>query len=553
MNGGHFRFACALLLFPCIQSFGGESRHGELFAIAASTSTAAIELHLSRLDVLGEASRPWFQKAFLDNTTFRGDVAEVWAARTAISEYLGRSGGNWVSLDSHAATKTGAARAQGLDHVFLKLRKDGIPEDIFIGETKWRTSQLAKGRGPGKDIDQMSRDWTLPRLKTIAEEYFEFAKAETIRFAKKIPSGRAVRDIYLQSNKQIHFWKGTDGLWYCDGNPGDVKAIQTRATTFGRFLQGVAERTVRTRSGLFHLSPDGNDIVFTHQATRSTGKLTTVDGVDFTTRIPGEWIKKGMVPLDVIKQHLSKVHKEWNEQTIRSEAKKLQKDLSAQELIDTKQNLNAKAIREGVGSSVRGGAFAFALSAAFSSWGQYRTKGNRLSDWDWGQIGRNSGEMGILTASAVGVGQGIAYQLAGRQILGRTITTTVAKRVGGIATAAIFSAYAFRGYWKGDISLLDASVDASLTAASFGISAAILALAPETWWAGPVWVAALAAGAGVAYVGEWGYKEYKGYHLFFADSAEWNALIDQYLDDPSLLSNVVDKHLNDSRIREESK
>lgn len=544
MDGIRCRIICSLLLIPCVGSYGDNARHGELFSIAVATGPTAVELHLSRLDVLGEATKPWFQKAFLDNTTFRGDVAEALAARTAIAEYLGRSGGNWVSLDSHAATKTGAARAQGLDHVFLKLRKDGIPEDIFIGETKWRTSQLAKGRGPGKDIDQMSHDWTLPRLKAIAEEYFDFSKAENIRFATKIPSDRSVRDIYLSSDKKLQFWKGADGFWYCDGNPGDVKAIQTRATTYGRYLQGAAERTVRTRSGLFHLSPDGNDIVFTHQTTRSTGKLATVDGVDFTTRIPGAWVKKGMVPLDEIERHLSKAHKEWSERTIRSEAKKIQKGLSEQELIDKTQNLKAKALREGVGSSIRGGAFAFALSAAFSSWGQYHSKGYQFSDWDWGQIGWNSSEMGILTASAIGVGQGTMYWLGGKQILGRTITKTAAKRVGGIATAAIFSAYSFYECWQGEASLMDASVNAGITAVSFGVSAAILACAPESWGAGPAGFLALVAAAGVAYVGEWGYKEYKEYHLFFADSEEWTSLIDRQLADPAFLPHAADKYMN---------
>ena len=553
MNGGRlhrFISVCQFLLLPCVCSAGDGRQHGDLFAIAASTPPAAVELHLSRLDVLGYASRPSFVKTFSGNTTFRGDVAEAWASQAAIGEYLagvGRPGGNWVPLSSHEMAKSGAARAQGIDHVFLKLREDGIPQDIFIGETKWGTARLEEGLGPEKDIDQMSRDWIDPKLKAIAEEYLDFAKAGNIRFAETAPPGRAIRELQLspgKTRKTIRIWKGKDGLWYCDGNAGDIKAIQDRANTYGRVLQGAADGTIGTRTGLFHLSPDGNDIVFTHRVTKSADKVTALDPVDFQTRIPRAWVGKGTVSLDVIESHLRKAHKNWDAGKIRSEAKKLQENLSAQELIDQKQKLNLKAIREGVGTSVRAGAFAFALTAAFSSWKQYAENGNRFSDWDWGKIGTDSTEMAALTTTAVGIGQGTTYLLAGRQILGRTIGTTAAKRVGGVVTATLFSAYAFRRYLEGEASLMDASVEAGITASSFAVSSAILAMIPNASWTGPYVVAALAAGAAVAYAGERGYAHYKDYKLFFADSEEWKVLIDLYLDNPDFIFQATEKHVS---------
>lgn len=540
------RSAFALLLFPCLCHADESQTHGDLFAIVSSTTPAAIELHYSRLDVLGYASRPTFKKFFSDSTTFRGDVAEELATQTAIKDFLvrvGKPSGNWVPLNSHAATKSGAVRAQGLDNVFVKLRPDGLPQDFYIGETKWNKSTLAKGRGPDKDIDQMSRVWRVDNLKPFAEEYFAFAKAETIRFADKIPSGRAVRDLYLSSERCVHFWRGKDGLWYCDGKEGDVRAIRIRANAFGRGLQGVADGTVRARYGLFHLSPDGNDIVFTHRTTRSTGKQTMLDDVNFKTRIPRAWVERGTVSLEVIERHLGKEHSNWSERKVRTEAKKLQESLSAQELIDTKQKLNTKSIREGVGSSLRGGAFAFALSAGFSSVGQYRQYGTNLADWDWKGIGVDSAKMAGLTTTAVGIGQGTAYRLAGRQFLGRTITMTAAKRAGGVITATIFSAYAFRGYREGESSLMDASVEAGTTAVSFGVSALILMAAKGTCLAGaPAVAAALVASAGVAKAGEWGYSQYKDYQLFFADSKEWISLIDQYRANSDFMLRAVEKH-----------
>ena len=234
-------FIIQALLIASFSAYGeipnGQSRNAE---VAASSFVSASAAALAKADVA-------LARSFVVRNGFKGCFGESIAEKSYIDTYLAKEG-PWQSI-------TPRSGPQGLDHLFIKT-KNGVINDVMVGESKYNTSTLNKYT---KDGIQMGEEWIGRRLKGLAWRYAQVSKLQEIGFGKPPLNSARKLCVVLKSGKKVYFW--TEGYkWNFSGARTELPEARLRAAQYGTYFAKASGGLVKYRSRVFNIVPRGNDI-----------------------------------------------------------------------------------------------------------------------------------------------------------------------------------------------------------------------------------------------------------------------------------------------------
>ena len=552
---------------------------------ATAPSITGYTLSQSRSAQLGALGKLW--DGYKMNVV-RGDIGESVAERAFFGgpEVAPSKKGSWVSI----APRYGR---QGIDHVFIRVDKNGLPNDIILAESKYGSSNL----GYTKDGRQMGPNWRMKRLTAIGDRYYRFANSsQSIIRTKNIPIGAKSMDVYFSKTRKVVIWED-GGKWYTNAEGITDKQLRTRASTYGKYFSSAGTGVIRTRNFEFRILEQSNGDYHV--------KINTIkDYLDevqiISTRtvvIPSEFISKGKVDTKVLMEAIKKKHPSWSDKKIKQEAKDIKRVVSNKDFLNAAE-AHKQAIKEINHSSLASAGIAGALSFAFQLGSEAWEHGADFKSYDFKGIPLSTAEGAAVAGVSSYAGQRTALHLAGRTIFKKQISARVAGRIGGSVGASIILAESFGGCVIGNKNWKDGSIEAGISAASMvaghyaaaGVSALIassaasgatitagaagataaagtataasagtvgtaaaagaagagtagsggfMALAAAS---GPA-IAAIAAGAAISYGGYVVYNHYKGIELTKGDFVFNEKKVDLFLTDKERLYHSLDQLL----------
>ena len=390
-------FACLLLL-----SFAptwGQTEEQQESLYDAKTGIAAfttgLELQASRNAQLGLLGT-LFDGNKMNNV--RGDIGEYVAER-----FLNRNiqpKRTWVSV----APRLGR---QGIDHIYVRIRQDGLPSALIVGETKFGNSEL----GFTKDGIQMGSRWRAKRLLALGQRYYDMAQAPSVIRKVTMPiNARSTLTIYVSKTRAINFWK-EDKLW-CTDAPADIDdtLLKKRAKTYGDFFQGAGRGTIVSRNRLLRVVPQTNGdylVSISEVVDQADGsiKLGKADSLS----LPSEYIRPGKASLKALQELIKKQYPMWSDEQVRAEAKQLKKVISSKELIEDAGRAGKLAFRESMRSVWRGASFASGMTFIFMIGQEMITHGLDWSAYNWGGVGKETLGSAAVFGAANGLGAATTY------------------------------------------------------------------------------------------------------------------------------------------------
>jgi len=229
------------VVFQCIACFGEKQADRTHEAeIASSAYVTASATALSKADVA-------LARSYVVRNVFKGSFGESIAEKSYIDAYLTKSG-HWQSI-------TPRAGPQGLDHLFIKT-KNGVIQDVMVGESKFNTSALNKNT---RDGIQMGDEWIGKRLKRLAWRYNQVSQLSEIGLGKPPLNSARKLCVVLKNGKKVYFW--TDGYkWKFSGTGAELSEAKLRASQYGNYFDRASAGLVRCRSRVFNIVPKGNDV-----------------------------------------------------------------------------------------------------------------------------------------------------------------------------------------------------------------------------------------------------------------------------------------------------
>ena len=234
-----------LLLFSFNLSAQNEERgKTSAFRIFSAAGNSAAATALSNADVA-------YLRTLVGSNTrgLKGAFGENIAQKTFLDNILSKSG-NWKSV-------TPRLESQGLDHVFVKYNKDGLPKQLMVGESKFGSNRL----GFTRDGIQMGREWTNKRLTGLGEKYESLAKETAVNLKKSASAPKYEMEIHLKNGKTAHFWKNSrNANWNFDGSETELSQAKSAAKDIGHFFKSAGNGNITYRSRIFHIEPKGRDI-----------------------------------------------------------------------------------------------------------------------------------------------------------------------------------------------------------------------------------------------------------------------------------------------------
>lgn len=552
---------------------------------ATAPSITGYTLSQSRSAQLGALGKLW--DGYKMNVV-RGDIGESVAERAFFGgpEVAPSKKGSWVSI----APRYGR---QGIDHVFIRVDKNGLPNDIILAESKYGSSNL----GYTKDGRQMGPNWRMKRLTAIGDRYYRFANSsQSIIRTKNIPIGAKSMDVYFSKTRKVVIWED-GGKWYTNAEGITDKQLRTRASTYGKYFSSAGTGVIRTRNFEFRILEQSNGDYHV--------KINTIkDYLDevqiISTRtvvIPSEFISKGKVDTKVLMEAIKKKHPSWSDKKIKQEAKDIKRVVSNKDFLNAAE-AHKQAIKEINHSSLASAGIAGALSFAFQLGTEAWEHGADFESYDFKGISLSTVKGAAVAGAASYAGQRTSLYLAGNTFSKMQITSRVAGRIGGSVGASIILAESFGGCVIGNKNWKDGSIEAGISAASMvaghyaaaGVSALIassaasgatitagaagataaagtataasagtvgtaaaagaagagtagsggfMALAAAS---GPA-IAAIAAGAAISYGGYVVYNHYKGIELTRGDFVFNEKKVDLFLTDKERLYHSLDQLL----------
>lgn len=405
----------------------------------------------SRSAELGALSRLW--DGYRMNVV-RGDIGESIAERAFFggSELAHSKKGSWVSV----APRVGR---QGIDHVFLRVDKNGLPNDIILGESKYGSSKFGFTK---KDGQQMGSEWCMVRLRKIGDRYIDFAQStDPIIRVKNIPFGAKSVDVYLSKTHKVSIWK--DGAkYYTDAEGVSDAQLRTRANTYGRYFSDAGAGIIRTRNFAFRILEERNG-----DYRVNISKLTE-DAQISTTRtviVPKEFVAKGRVDMRVLSEALKRKHPSWNDQRIAQEANDIRRVVSNREFIGA-ASARKMALKEINQSSIVSAGIAGAFSFLFQLGAEAWEHGADVKAYDLVGVSVSTAKGAAVAGGASYLGQRTALRLAGSEVFKRQLSSRLAGRIGGGVGGTIVLAGSFGECLIGNRSWKDGTVEASIGVAS---------------------------------------------------------------------------------------
>lgn len=579
------KLASELCLVMLAGSIFAELDAPQIATSATASFITGYTLSQSRSAQLGALGNLW--DGYKMNVV-RGDIGESVAERAFFGgpEVAPSKKGSWVSI----APRYGR---QGIDHVFIRVDENGLPNNMILAESKYGSSNL----GYTKDGRQMGSNWRMKRLTAIGDRYYRFANSsKTIIRTKNIPIGAKSMDIYFSKTRKVVIWED-GGKWYTNAEGITDEQLRTRASTYGKYFSSAGTGVIRTRNFEFRILEQSNGDYHV--------KINTIkDYLDevqiISTRtvvIPSEFISKGKVDTKVLMEAIKKKHPSWSDKKIKQEAKDIKRVVSNKDFLNAAE-AHKQAIKEINHSSLASAGIAGALSFAFQLGTEAWEHGADFESYDFKGISLSTVKGAAVAGAASYAGQRTSLYLAGNTFFKRQITSRVAGRIGGSVGASIILAESFGGCVIGNKNWKDGSIEAGISAASMvaghyaaaGVSALIassaasgatitagaagataaagtataasagtvgtaaaagaagagtagsggfMALAAAS---GPA-IAAIAAGAAISYGGYVVYNHYKGIELTKGDFVFNEKKVDLFLTDKERLYHSLDQLL----------
>lgn len=239
--------ALAGVCICCLGMVRGQN--GVQMSTTAATSAAVVSV-TACTTMLEQAELAYARRIVSGTTATKGVMGEALVGNSFLEKHLATSG-HWRSVSPRLGS-------QGLDHVFVKFdRRTGLLRDIMIGETKYGSSQL----GQTKDGLQLGSRWTQKRLSGLGNRYLSLSKVNT---CAPVPSIKPHYEmtVTLKNGKTVTFWKNSStDSWKAGCRPEELAEAQKMARNYGKFFLGAGEGRISYRSRLFHIKPEGNNLV----------------------------------------------------------------------------------------------------------------------------------------------------------------------------------------------------------------------------------------------------------------------------------------------------
>ena len=474
----------ALTVALTISAFAhAEQDAPQLDSAATTPFITGYTLAKSRAAELGSLGRLW--DGYRMNVV-RGDIGESVAERAFFGapELAQSKKGAWVSVAPRFGRK-------GIDHIFLRVDRNGLPNNMILGESKYGSSQLGHTKGSGW---QMGSRWRMVRLAAIGERYMRFAESpRPLIRAQDIPIGAKSLDIYFSKTYKVTVWE-KDGRWYTNADRATDGQLRKRATTYGKYFSAAGAGIIRTRNFEFRIKeqPGGDYIVRISKLTDETQIVSTR-----TVVVPKEFVARGRVDHKTLMEALKRKHPRWTDRQIAQEAKNVKRVVSNKEFLEA-ANARENAIKEINRSSVASAGIAGAVSFAFQLGAEAWEHGADFKSYDLKGVSISAVKGAAVAGAASYAGQRTALHMAGNTIFGRDVSSKMAGRIGGCVGGAIVLAGSFSGCVIGNKTWKGGSIEAGIGAAS--MVAGHYAAAGVSAWLGSSAAAgtATAASAGAA-------------------------------------------------------
>ena len=232
------RTLCLVAIVSCCGLFGSEDIYPTLITGDATVVGSA----LGRADVA-------LSRSLISPTAFRGSLGENVAGQYFLKNTLSQSG-NWQMI-------TPRSGPQGLDHLYIKVNSQGLPNQLLVGESKFNTSRLSETL----DGIQMGKRWTNTRLTALGARYISVAGDGNISFARMPLNPNRSIEITLPNGQHRHFWKNSSlDSWKFTGSRDELASARVQASNYGIFFRKAGNDIISYRSRIFNIRPTGNDL-----------------------------------------------------------------------------------------------------------------------------------------------------------------------------------------------------------------------------------------------------------------------------------------------------
>lgn len=258
------------------------------------------------------------------STQVKGIIGEAYADYVITREL--KKTGDWVRLNPRNAP-------QGLDHLYIKYDKNGMPRDILVGETKYGTSQLGKTR----DGLQGSESWIHARLKKLSAKYEEISAQGEIAVGKMRRRAESY-SVGLRDNKTGTFWKDPESQkWFYDGPEGSLADAVRSSRNTGKFLLGAVR--IRRRLYRVNLNLDEGYLEVNSHDLKNLSAHRKPWRISISKNAPLQEVKKNI--LEATTEKLEK--KGLSHEEAKSAARKIVNKKTLCDFLDEKSSLKAGA------------------------------------------------------------------------------------------------------------------------------------------------------------------------------------------------------------------
>lgn len=421
---------------------------------AILVGTSAVATTLARADLA-------LAKSLINPKHFSGDLGESVAEKVFVKEVLSKSrSGVWRSIVPRSGR-------QGLDHLFIKTDKNGMPRDLIVGESKYNKSML----GMTRDGIQTSKPYTAKRLSGLASRYRHVALEDSFEFRSDPLNPNRRISVVLKDGKEVSFWKtsSTDEKWKFTGSRSQLAEAKKLASAYADFIGGAAEGKTAYRSRIFHVTPHGANLRVDIHDARGVERVGKIEELKMTGsfEVKDAMLKSQSAKIEIARTLQSKLG------MTDAEAKKLAtrvcQSYSSQKLM-TESNFST-------GVLVKSGA-ATGVAVALDTITQFALSG----EIDFKQLGLSAGSVFVgtttgqfvhaATLSLPPLRNSVNVLARVTRIPAAAISTGMAGFSGGLAATAVLS---YGAYFLGAMDL--ESANRSMISGTVGAGAGALASA----------------------------------------------------------------------------
>lgn len=386
---------------------------------------------------------------FWAGNQMKGEFLERSVSGLMKSGIVEASSGDWRSITPFRSG------GKGIDSLFVKLNKQGLPRGVLVAEAKYGSSKL----GLTKDGPQMSARWCRPRLLESSEQYARLAddlKVGNFRWGR--PTGTRAIEVPQRDGSSVAFTRTEDGLLVVSGDSNVTRnGLQKQIRAIARILRATGEGKISYRPRVIRLDGRGGHWKVTIE------RLDSASGVIHKTTFNGNLPREAKTLLQGTLESQLKANGQLAG-AAKENAKRIAQDPS---LLSNVQTAQKGVWKVGLDSGMLKTAGGAALLAIFVEAGRSLLRGDGLNF-------KNLGRFGAVSASGAAIGYYASSQVqtrllttaVGRKILGLLPVrgasgSSVAGAAGLVSGVAASAAFALIGWATGMLSPKEARVTAA--------------------------------------------------------------------------------------------